>query len=112
MPPDQIPGPGKYWRTHTSRQILAREGHGLVGMVTVSYGRFWYLKAVALYVALALLLMATRWRAFRRLIREFAQARWTMAGVTVTPAHVHLLVFATIGLDLVFTLPARLLADF
>jgi len=42
----------------------------------------------------------------------FDQAHWRVAGVTVTPAHFHLLVFATMGLDLAFVLPTRLLADF
>ena len=103
MPPDEIPSARKYWRTHSVGQILSRVGGGLAEMATISYRRFWYLKYVVLYVAFALILMATCWRPFHE---------WKVAGVTLTPAHFHFIVFATIALDLVFTLPTRLLADF
>lgn len=164
MPPDEIPGPGKYWRTHTVRQILARVGRGFLEMVTVSYDRLWYLKFIALYVVFALVLMATRWGPFRQMLRDnaataafmllyagvylvaiafyqpisgttarmllahaapllfvlsylfarppFAQAQWRVAGVALTGAHFHLLVFATMGLDLIFVMQPRLMASF
>lgn len=42
----------------------------------------------------------------------FAEAQWRIGGVTLTPAHFHLLVFATMGLDLVFALQPRLMGSF
>lgn len=38
----------------------------------------------------------------------FSDRRWTVAGVTLTPAHVHLLAIATMGLDLTFSFWTRL----
>ena len=150
--------------THSIGQILSRVGGGFAEMVSVSYQRCWYLKFFVLYVGFALILMTTRWRPFRQMLRDnaavaafmllyavaylvciafyqpvsgttarmllahaapllfvlsylfarapFAQARWTIAGVTFTPAHFHVLVLAMLGSDLVFVLPTRLLADF
>jgi hypothetical protein len=42
----------------------------------------------------------------------FRETRWSMAGVTITPTHVHLLVLVTIGLDLTFTLWPRLMSTY
>jgi hypothetical protein len=63
-PPDQRPGLIRYWREHTTAEIAARFGHGFLDMLTSSYRTFWYLKFVAAYLALAVLLAATARRAF------------------------------------------------
>jgi hypothetical protein len=42
----------------------------------------------------------------------FRDARWSIAGLNVSIAHVHLLVLATIAMDLIFTFWPRLMADF
>lgn len=42
----------------------------------------------------------------------FRDHRWTLAGVEITPTHLHLLVLATIGLDLTFTLWPRLMTTY
>jgi hypothetical protein len=42
----------------------------------------------------------------------FRDVQWRAAGIPVTPGHFHLLVLATIALDLVFTLPPRLMESF
>jgi hypothetical protein len=55
------------------------------------------------------LLFAIAYFATRTRLRE---TRWVVAGVTVTPLHVQLLIAATIGLDLVFTLWPRLMGTY
>jgi hypothetical protein len=40
----------------------------------------------------------------------FSRTEWHPAGVTITSAHVHLLVLATIGMDVVFTVWSRLMS--
>lgn len=42
----------------------------------------------------------------------FRGTRWTIGAVDVTPAHFHVLVFVTMGLDLTFTLWPRLLTTY
>ena len=42
----------------------------------------------------------------------FRDRTWTIAGVSLTPLHFQLLVGATVGFDLVFSLRQRLMADF
>jgi hypothetical protein len=44
--------------------------------------------------------------------RPFRDTTWVVAGVTATPAHFHLLVLVTIGLDLSFTLWPRLMSTY
>lgn len=58
------PGLLRYWREHSAGAIAARFGHGFLDMVTRSYRTFWYLKFVAIFLALAGLLVSTAWRAF------------------------------------------------
>jgi hypothetical protein len=42
----------------------------------------------------------------------FSQRVWTIDSLSLTPRHFQLLVLATVGFDLAFTLRPRLLADF
>lgn len=72
MLPGEIPSMRKYWRRHTVRQIVDRVADGFADMVNVSYRTYWYMKYVALYVVFALVLIATNWRPFTRMIRENA----------------------------------------
>jgi hypothetical protein len=44
--------------------------------------------------------------------KPFSDTRWSIAGTLITPAHVHLLVFVTLGLDLTFTLWPRLMSTY
>jgi hypothetical protein len=67
-PVELRPGPMRYWREHSVTEIAARFGHGLLDMLTGSYRTFWYLKFVIIYLALALLLVASAWRAFLDLV--------------------------------------------
>ncbi len=69
-PPELQPGLRRYLREHTTAVIAARFGHGFLDMLTGSYRTFWYLKYVAIYVALAVLLAATAWQAFLDTIRR------------------------------------------
>ena len=63
MPASEIPSLRKYLREHSTGQIAARIRDGLVDIVVVSYHRLWYFKYVALYLAFAVALLATRGRA-------------------------------------------------
>jgi hypothetical protein len=42
----------------------------------------------------------------------FREVHWQLAGVTVTPTHAHLLILATLLLDLVFVVWPRLMGEF
>jgi hypothetical protein len=64
------PGPLRYWREHAAADIAARFGRGFQDMVTRSYRTFWYLKFVAIYLALAAALVATARRAFLQTARR------------------------------------------
>ena len=64
------PGPARYWREHTTTAIAARFANGFRDMLVGSYAMFWYLKFVAVYVLLALALMATTWRSFAEIVRR------------------------------------------
>ena len=72
LPPEQSPGLRNYWRAHTVGQIVDRLAGGFQDIVSRSYQTFWYMKYVAMYVAFALVLIATNWRSFMRMIREHA----------------------------------------
>ena len=50
LPPDQLPGPWKYWREHTVGEIGARIGGGLRQMAVDLWSGFWVLKFVLLTV--------------------------------------------------------------
>lgn len=69
-PPENRPGPLRYWREHSLGAIAARFGHGFLDMVTSSYRTFWYLKFVTIYLALVGLLAATYWSAFKDMLRR------------------------------------------
>jgi hypothetical protein len=58
---------------------------------------------------LAPLLFAIAWFATRTRLRD---TRWTVAGIELTPAHVQLLVTATIALDMAFTFWPRLMGTY
>ncbi len=165
MLPGEIPSMRKYWRRHTVRQIVDRVADGFADMVKVSHRTHWYMKYVALYVIFSLILIASTWCSFRRMIQDnvavflfmllyavvslpaiafykptsdtgtarfllahaaplmfvlsyffsrppFRQTQWKVAGVAVTPVHFHVLVFVSMGLDLIFTLWPRLMTTY
>ena len=81
-----------------------------------------YLPAIAFYAPISgtgttrfllahlMPLMFTLSCLFARL--PFRETRWRIGGVTIVPAHFHLLVVVTIGLDLTFTLWPRLMSTY
>jgi hypothetical protein len=71
-PRSMRPGPLNYWRTHGASEIASRFGGGFRDMVVQSYRTFWYLKFVVLYLVAALVLVTTRWSAFRPVLRRHA----------------------------------------
>jgi hypothetical protein len=164
LPADQIPTWRTYLRDHSAGQIAGRFAAGFVEMITVSYIRLWYFKALAMYALLGLALVIGGRTAFATLVRSkpslmlfltlyavgylaavafyhpisgttlrmllvhvapllfvvsrlsahppFRDLRWQLAGVTVTPTHAHLLILATILLDVAFVVWPRLMAEF
>jgi hypothetical protein len=72
VPRAELPGMGAYVRTHTVRQIVVRIVDGIVDLARRSYYGYGYLKYVVMYVAFAIVLVATNPTAFRRLAREHA----------------------------------------
>ena len=55
LPRDQLPGPHKYWREHSVREIAARIGGGLRQMAIDLWAGFWVFKFAVLYVGVTLL---------------------------------------------------------
>lgn len=55
LPPDQLPGPLKYWREHSAGEIGARLAGGGRQIVVDLWSRFWALKFAVLFVALAVI---------------------------------------------------------
>jgi hypothetical protein len=53
LPPDQLPGPIKYWREHSIPQIGARVAAGFTLMLVDLWKGFWALKFAVIFVALA-----------------------------------------------------------
>jgi hypothetical protein len=80
LPRSQLPGPRKYWREHTTGQILARLGGGLQDMVVRSYQTFWIFKYVVLYLAFAAALIWSAPRSFVAFVRDHAAIVVFVAG--------------------------------
>jgi len=78
-PPRDLPGPAKYWRTHTTGQMAARFLDGFRNMVDRSYHTYWYFPFVILYAAYAGALIAANRRAFVELLRRHASMALFMA---------------------------------
>jgi hypothetical protein len=164
LPADQIPTWRTYLRDHTVGQIAGRFATGFLEMITVSYTRLWYFKALMLYGVLGLALVVSARPAFVSLVRAkpslllflalyamgyvaavsfyhpisgttlrmllahvapflyavsrlsarapFREVRWQLGGVAVTPTHAHLLILATLLLDVVFVVWPRLMGEF
>ncbi|RPJ85137.1 MAG: hypothetical protein EHM13_02000 [Acidobacteria bacterium] len=70
MRKSELPGPAKYWKEHTLRQIADRIRGGFLDMVVRSYQTFWYFKYVALFAAFGLVLLATRLTEVRAVLAE------------------------------------------
>lgn len=70
MPAEEIPGPVKYWNTHTSGQIARRIAGGFKDIVVRSYSTYWYFKYVVLYLAIALAAVTANRRTAVDLIRS------------------------------------------
>ncbi len=165
MPDSEIPGPIKYFRTHSVRQVGKRLAGGFRNMLVRSYDTYWYLKYLAMYVLFGAALVSSNRRAFAALLRDepavsvfialyalvfltaaafaypvapsgtsrfliahltplffvlsllsalppFRDTGWAIAEVRVTTAHVHLLIFAIIVSDIVFTIYPRLMTTY
>jgi len=69
MPADQLPSASRYWREHSAGQIAARVAAGFADMAERSYKTYWYLNYVVVFLAFALLLVATRWKDVSALVR-------------------------------------------
>jgi hypothetical protein len=159
------PGPRKYWRDHSAREIGARFADGFRDMVVRSYTTYWYFKFVAVYLGFAVVLIVSRRTDFAALVRRHAAlaaflalyaavylpsiafyepisgtgtarfllahvapllfalsklcthpelqgTRWTVARVTLSPVHFHMLVSILWALDLTFTLWPRLMTTY
>jgi hypothetical protein len=87
MAADQLPSASRYWRDHTAGQIAARVADGFADMAERSYKTYWYLNYVVAFLALALLLAATRWKDVIALARD----RPAVASFVVMYAAVYLL---------------------
>ena len=74
MPAEQLPSLGEYWRTHTFGQMFDRVREGIQNMSVGPYSlpATYPLLAlcIVLYSAFALVVIASNWSAFLRLIRE------------------------------------------
>jgi len=70
MPASEIPTMRTYLRGHSAGQIATRIKDGLEEMVVVSYNRLWYCKYVALYLAFAAVLVASRGRSVAAVLSE------------------------------------------
>lgn len=68
--PEQLVGLQTYWRSHTIRQIVDRLADGFKDTAVRSYQTYGFLKYVALYGAIVLLLMAMNRRATLDLVRS------------------------------------------
>jgi hypothetical protein len=76
MPAAELPGAARYWREHSVREIGARVGAGFRDMATTSYRTFGFLPYVLVYLAMFVMLAATRGRdLWRRLMAH----RWLAA---------------------------------
>ncbi len=72
MPAAELPGPSRYWRAHTTAQIVARMNGGFRDMGVVLRRDFDLLPYLGLYLGTALLLMVARPRAAAHLVAERA----------------------------------------
>lgn len=72
MPAAQLPSMRRYLREHTAAQIADRFLDGFRDMVVVNYHRFWIMKFLVLYVAVAVALAARFRTEFRRLLSRYA----------------------------------------
>ena len=70
MPPDELPSMQRYLREHSVRQIADRLRDGFRDMVVVTYERYWILKFLVLYAAVALAAAVRRRQAFVALVRQ------------------------------------------
>jgi hypothetical protein len=71
-PARDLPGPAKYWRTHTIEQIAERFLEGFRNMADRSYHTYWYYPFVLLYVVYTGALIAANRRPFAELLRRHA----------------------------------------
>jgi len=78
-PAEDLPGPARYWRTHTVDQIAQRLLDGFRNMVDRSYHTYWYYPFLLLYAGYAGALIAANRRAFLALLRRHAAAALFMA---------------------------------
>ena len=69
-PAADLPGPAKYWRTHTVEQIADRFFDGFRNMVDRSYHTYWYYPFVLLYVVYSGALIGANRRSFLGLLRR------------------------------------------
>ena len=82
VPSDQLPSAQKYFREHSLKQVLEREGRGLGRLYRYLHSRFGYGKYLGVYLGLSVLMIA-RWPtdAWRVLISD---RRWLVTGFVLT----------------------------
>lgn len=68
FPSDQIPSPAKYWREHSTSQIVSRLSSGLRTLVTRSAKATGYYKFALLFIIASVVLVARRPQLFRQLL--------------------------------------------
>jgi hypothetical protein len=83
-PAGDLPGPAKYWRTHTAAQIAQRFVDGFRNMVDRSCHTYWYYPFVLLYALYAGALIAANRRSFAGLLRRHASIALFLALYAVT----------------------------
>ena len=70
MPPDELPSMRRYLREHSVSQITDRLRDGFRDMVVVTYERYWLLKFLLVYLAVAIGAAVRRRAAVMALVRE------------------------------------------
>lgn len=70
LPPDQIPGPARYWREHTVGDMVSRVASGFISIWNTAQRGYGYLKYVIFYAVFAAAALAWRPRAAIALARD------------------------------------------
>jgi hypothetical protein len=78
-PARDLPGPARYWRTHTIEQIAERFLEGFRNMVDRSFHTYWYYPFVLVYLVYVGALVAANRRAFAGLLRRHASTALFLA---------------------------------
>ena len=90
MPASELPSAARYWREHSSRQILGRIGDGFADMAVKSVQMYEYLPYLLLYLAMFGAIVLTRGRILMGMIR----ANMLLIGFVLVYAAVYLVAIA------------------